>query len=461
MNMSIVLAASLLAVSAHAAEPATRPVRYAAFVDVNVIPMDREVVLRHRTVLVADDTIVQVAPAGGIALPPGTRRIRGNGRYLMPGLSDMHQHFLRSPEPGRKAALVFEGADAMNRLFGLLAIANGVTTVRSLWGQPAIDRVTACFAAGTWPGPTVYSSGPITDGDPPEIAGARAVGTPEEGRRAVREDKAAGRDGIKIYDLLSLPAYDAILDEAHRQELPVWGHLPFAVPLDHAIALHQASIEHIDSLLGPMQADPGDAARLKLDELVRHADPERLRPHARAMKAAGVWICPTVAVIQMDWPAGRSATGMAYLPAPFMRRYARNWSAGSGALANAESRLALATVRVLHEEGVGILAGSDALKRNVVPGFALVQEIGYLVAAGLRPYEALQAATTNAARFLHRSGEFGGVEAGMRADLLLLSADPLADVANLRRRVGVMARGRWYPEATLRARLAHARRAVR
>lgn len=432
-----------------------------AFVDVNVVPMDSETVLAHQTVLVTDGKITRIGPAGSFPLPAGTTVIPGAGRYLLPGLADMHQHFLRSPTPGRKAALVFADADRKNRLFGLLAVANGVTAVRSLWGQPAIDRVTARFAAGGLPGPTVYSSGPITDGDPPEIAGARAAGTPDQGRAAVRADKAADRAGIKIYDKITLPVYDAIVDEARRQGLPVWGHLPFAVPLAHAIAARQQSIEHVDSLYGAMQADPADAERLTMAELVAHADPERLRPFGRAMRDAGVWFCPTIAVYQMDWPADRTADGMDYLPRAFMRRYAGNWAPGDATLGDDETRLALAAVRVLHEEGVPILAGSDALKRNVVPGFGLLRELDYLVAAGLRPYEALRAATSDAARFLGRSDEFGSVAPGLRADLILLDADPLADIANVRAQAGVMVRGRWYPAAELRRRLAQARRAAR
>jgi imidazolonepropionase-like amidohydrolase len=430
-----------------------------AFVDVNVVPMDREVVLRHRTVLVSSGRIVRIEPSRRFRVRPNVRVIAGRGRYLLPGLADMHQHFLRSPVPGRKADLVFADADEKNRLFGLLAVANGVTTVRSLWGQPAIDRVTARFVSGASIGPTVYSSGPITDGDPPEILGARAVGTPELGRAAVREDKQAHRDGIKIYDKISVPVYDAIIDEARRQHLPVWGHLPFAVSLDHAIASRQNSIEHVDSLLAALQADPSDADRLTGRQLVQNADPERLRPYARRMKAAGVWVCPTIAVYQMDWPQERSAAGMTYFSGAFMRRYAGNWaSASTAGMGDDELRLAIATVRVLHEEGVEILAGSDALKRNVVPGFGLLQELRYLVQAGFTPFQALEAATTGPARFLGRSDAFGSVATGKRADLLLLNANPLMDIANLERRAGVMVSGRWYTEADLQLRLARARR---
>lgn len=431
-----------------------------AFVDVTVIPMDRDVLLPHRTVLVSSGKIVSIAPARTLKLPKGTRLVRGSGRYLLPGLADMHQHYLRSPVQGRKADLVFADADRKNALFGLLAVANGVTTVRNLWGQPAIDRITSRFATGELVGPTVYSSGPITDGDPPEIRGARVAGTPEQGRAAVREDKAAGRAGIKIYDKISLPVYDAIADEARREQLPVWGHLPFAVPLTHAIAARQASIEHVDSLLSAMQANPADADRLTLVELVRHADPKRLRLVARQMKAAGTWFCPTMVVYQMDWPEGRTAPGTEFFPTAFMRSYAGNWSGATTAtLGDAELNLAIRTVRLLHEEGVPILAGSDALKRNVVPGFGLIRELRYLVAAGFSPYEALRASTADAARFMKRSAEFGTVAPGRRADLLLLAANPLKDISNVERRVGVMVGGRWYSEADIRAMLLRARRA--
>ena len=196
------------------------------------------------------------APTDAIRIPNGATRISGRGRYLMPGLVDMHAHFQRRPS-GSDADPEYSrlpGYNQRNQDFAVLFVANGVTSVRQMHGHSVGDELSAKRSDPTWIGPTLYSTGPITDGDPPDHPFARIVVTPEDAARAVAEDRAVGRSGIKVYSGLSVTAYDAIVAEAAKARIDVVGHIPDAVGLEHAIESHQATIEHvIDSFLWSLQ----------------------------------------------------------------------------------------------------------------------------------------------------------------------------------------------------------------
>jgi len=424
-----------------------------AFIDVNVVPMDREIVLAHQTVIVTDGRIREVGPVG-LAIPDGARRIDGRGRYLLPGLTDMHAHFVRPPSPGRKdEALVREDYLPINEAFGRLFIANGVTSVRVLWGHPETDRLAARFARGDLPGPFVYSTGPVTDGDPPEIAGARTVTTLEQARAAVRADKADGRVAIKLYDLLTPESWRDIMQAARDADLPVVGHVPFAVSAEEVIRGRYASIEHVDGFLDALQPEGEGKTHKKYAQMLRDADLSKLDPLAQLMKENGVALCPTIVVFQMDWSKERARPEMKYLPEDVSRRVIEHYSAANFPDGDLEIAYGIAVVKRMHAAGVRLLAGSDEFKPNVVPGFSLIDEIGYLHRAGLSNYEAVAAATVEAARSLRRETEFGSVRVGARGDLLLLAGNPLTDLGALRKRIGVLAASRWYEgEELLRVR---------
>lgn len=202
-----------------------------AFVDVNVVPMDREIVLPHQTVVVENGKIVALGSTLAVKIPHGARRINGKGRYLMPGLVDMHVHFIRPSVPGQFQASASNNFELENQALALLYIANGVTTVRNMWGHPAIDAFAKEISSGRTLGPTIYSTGPITDGSPATWMGSRIVDTVEQAREAVRSDKEAGYVAIKVYDGLSKTAYETIVNEAREQHLAVVGHVPDAIGL--------------------------------------------------------------------------------------------------------------------------------------------------------------------------------------------------------------------------------------
>jgi imidazolonepropionase-like amidohydrolase len=424
-----------------------------AFVDVTVIPMDGERLSAHQTVITRAGEIVDVGPVSAVKIPSGSRVINGRGRYLTPGLVDMHTHFLRPPNPGKTQDLDFERYLQYNELIALLEIANGVTSIRNMYGHPAIDRLSVRIQKGEIPGPTVYSTGPITDGEPPSIVGVRVVTDSEQAAAAVHDDKAHGYVGIKPYNRLSLEAYRAIVQSAARENLPVMGHLPFAVPLEEAIQSRQASIEHAESFSGDLQPNPADADKKTDTELFTEADMTKMAHFASEMRDAGVWTCPTVVDYQMEWPKEQVSEEMKYMPAELKSAYRKHYEPFTFAAASVEIAYGLNIIRALHAAGAGLLAGTDAFKPNVVPGFALHEELNYFVQAGLTPYEALRAATSDPARFLGREREFGTIQIGSRADLILLGANPLHDINNLAKRVGVMVRGKWFAEANLRQRL--------
>jgi imidazolonepropionase-like amidohydrolase len=197
-----------------------------AFTNVNVIPMDRELVLHDQTVIVRDGHITAIGPAARVAIPRDAFIVQSRGKYLIPGLADMHTHVF-----GEKEYLLY--------------VSKGVTTIRNMWGFPSDLEWRTKIAKGEKLGPTIYTAGSIIDGDPPQLRGSTAIDKPEEADRIVKAQKEAGYDFIKVYNRLKPDVYDAIVDAANKYAIRVVGHVPRAVGLEHAIARKQASIEHL------------------------------------------------------------------------------------------------------------------------------------------------------------------------------------------------------------------------
>jgi imidazolonepropionase-like amidohydrolase len=334
-----------------------------------------------------------------------------------------------------------------NPRLALLFVANGVTTVRNMWGHPAIRGLNDEIQKGRLIGPTIYSVGPVTDGDPPTFAGMRVVTTDEQARQAVREDKEAGYIGIKVYNRLSPSVYKAIAAEAATERLPVMGHVPRAVGVAGAVEAHQQSLEHFSSFMRAALPESIAKDDLSVEEILARADLNKLPTIAEAVAAAGSWTCPTIVQIQWDADPKAWEKETSLVPRGVVERYEGQMKVPP--LGPAAEPFALALVRALHAKGAGLLLGTDAYKRNVIPGFSLLEELRYFVKAGLSPYEAIKAGTSDAARFLNQENEFGTVALGRRADLILLSANPLDDVGNVTKRTGVMLRGEWLTEEKL------------
>jgi imidazolonepropionase-like amidohydrolase len=435
-----------------------------AIVDVTVVPMDRERLVEHQTVIVQDGRITALSPSQSVRVPAGAQQIDGRGKFLMPGLTDMHVHFVREalPETPQSSSLnaaarrsgvpasASKDHDLENRAYALMFVANGVTTVRNMWGSETIDALAKEINSGSLAGPHIYSTGPITDGDPPVWQSSRTVETPAQAEEAVRSDKQKGYVAIKVYSRLSKDGYNAIIAAARRQGLPVVGHVPTSVGLEAAIAARQDSIEHLDGFL-PLLALDGTLT----PEKFQHADLKNLPPIVQAIKAADVWICPTVVVYDAKRTDPVGLEQASFVPPDVFVRYDRMYpNHGTDPRATPQAHAVLvAIVAALHSGGAHLLLGTDTMKVGTLPGFSLHEELENFAAAGLTPYQAIRAGTADAAKFLHQENEFGLVGKGLRADLLLVDANPLADVKNVSKLAGVLAGGRWFTAIELNRQL--------
>jgi imidazolonepropionase-like amidohydrolase len=414
-----------------------------AFVDVSVVPMDSDQGLDHQTVVVDGDVISVIGPVSETAVPEGARVIDGTGKYLMPGLADMHVHISNEDE-------------------FLLFVANGVTTVRDMWGDE--DRLAwrAGIERGDILGPTIYTSGPIIDGNPPWIEGSTVVESTEDAERVVAEQKAAGYDFVKVYDLLTADAYADIVAAAEKHGMPVVGHVPDAVGLGGVLDAGQASIEHLRGYSAALASDPEKVTHGSEDWAM--ADTSKMRALAEATQEAGVWNCPTLVVgqkwVQPEEQRALSEQTVMRFIAPAVRdewnpdtSYLSSFPAEKLAAVEGSHRERLLMTLALHKAGARLLLGTDCGNPFVVAGFSVHEELANLVDAGLTPYEALLTGTRNAAEFVGASGEFGVVAAGARADLVLTVGNPLEDIGAVAQPAGVMVRGVWLNREELAGRL--------
>jgi imidazolonepropionase-like amidohydrolase len=399
-----------------------RPV---AFAHASVVPMDADRVLADQTVIVSGGRIREVGPADRVQIPPGTLVVEAAGKYLSPGLADMHVHLYTPREL-------------------TLYLANGVTTVFNLDGRPPHLFWRREIAAGGLEGPSIYSAGPTFN----------HPRSPAEAVAEVDRQAAAGYDAVKIYNQVSAAEYPALTAEAHGKGLILVGHVPREPGFAATLAAGQ-SIAHAEEYVYTFFNDDPDPA----NEVVHPLDTMKI-PQAVAMtKKAGVAVIPTLVAFHnivrqaTDVQAYLRDPSLAYLP-PAMRSqleparntYANRWPEERLAGLAVSYEFQRQLVKALHRGGVPILAGTDAAWLGV-PGFSLIEEIENFQDLGFTPYEALRTATVDAARLLRREGEFGKVAVGMRADLVLTAKNPLEDVRNLRAIEGVMANGRWVPDS--------------
>ncbi len=418
-----------------------------AFVGANVLPMDREAVLAEHTVLIRDGRIVEVGPTADIEVPEGAQRIDARGRWLLPGLAEMHGHV---PGPD-------DAAYAEDVLF--LYVSNGVTTVRNMAGHEYHLGLRDRIAAGDLVGPTLFAASPWLSDD--------RAGTPEAAEQAVRDYHAAGFDLIKIG---SIPrdAYVQMARTAHEIGMPFGGHIPHGVGLVTALEARQTSIDHFDRYAEFLVREGTSIAGRDLRTfgigLADVLDDARIPEAVALTLKAGTWNVPTLSLIEhlaspepaekmIEWPE------MRYMP----KKVRDNWvnikrdvisrdtvsPADLQRLVDVRRKL----LKALHEADAPIALGSDAPQYFNVPGFSIHHEMKMMVDAGLTPYEVLATGTEAAARYFGMREAFGTIATGRRADLILLDANPFEDIGNVRKRAGVMVRGQWWSEAQIQARL--------
>jgi hypothetical protein len=406
-----------------------------AIVDVTVIPMDRERAIPHQTVLVRDGRILMFGPTDRVTVPPAARRIRATGRFLIPGLADMHVH-------------VSDTTDFA------LDLAQGVTTIRNLEGAPIHLRWRAQVDSGVLVGPTIFTSGPFTN--------QPTIMTPRDAREAVLAQRALGYDEIKIHGALRRDAYDTLTAVARRVGMPVVGHAPRNLPFDAVLEDGQAELSHVEELIYTFfHYDVSAASVGRIPEAVA------------AIRRAGLVITPTLVtyrrivgqVENLDSLLADSATAYVrpYELASWQRENNRYLRSGTGPdrIHTLRERYAFQVrlVQALHAAGAPLMMGTDAVGPTWIPGWAAHEELEIFVGLGMTAYQALRTATYTPAAFLGQAGVFGVIAPGARADLVLLEANPLDEIRNARHIAGVMVRGRWLPRAALAARLAEIARA--
>jgi imidazolonepropionase-like amidohydrolase len=445
----LALVASLAAMPA-ASLPAQQGVT--AFVNVTVLPMDGDRQLADHTVLVQGGRITAVGPAASVRVPAGATRLDGRGKFLMPGLAEMHAHV----PPGNPTQAQL--ADIM-----FLYVANGITTIRGMLGAPYQIDLKTQLDQGTLLGPRFFPAAPSLNGN--------SAPNPAAAVNLVRQAKVTGYDLVKIHPGVSRETWDAAVAEMRAQGLTFGGHVPMAVGVVHAMRTGIATIDHVDGYLEAAVRDSAvyTMAGAQLGDVIDAIDPARFPALARMAAELGVWNVPTMYLWE-NFYNDRTAEELAALPEmAFVSQQQLNaWmnQKRGRALADENQRmtperraryLALRRqmLKALADAGAPLLMGTDSPQMFNVPGYALHRELAVAQASGLTTYQILESGTRNVGRYVRESlkqdGSFGTVAPGQWADLVLLDADPRADLTNLTRRSGVMVRGRWVSAAEITA----------
>jgi imidazolonepropionase-like amidohydrolase len=364
-----------------------------AFVNATIVSTTDGFLAPEMTVIVDRGIIVAVGPVATTPVPANAHHVDARDRFLLPGLVDMHVHLRQADLPRYVAA--------------------GITTVRNMWGLRALPAMIHRIDAGELLGPRVYSASPGVDGPPGMWPETRFLTIPDSADALVREFVAAGWKYVKSYNALSKPAYFALTMAAAAHGLHVVGHIPIAVTLQEALDHGQLSIEHLGGYEGAWGT--GSALNESL-----------LQSEARETAAHGAWNCPTLGVL----------TGI----------LTRNNDPNRDRITTNRR----AVVRALRDAGARLLVGTDAGFDFVAPGTSYRTELEAMASAGLTTAQVLRAATIGAAEFLGVADSAGVIAPGRWADVVLLDANPLRELATVATPAGVLLRGEWLPRNYLR-----------
>ncbi len=416
-----------------------------AIVGVTVIDVDAGVARPGQTVVVCGDRVATVGPADDVSVPGDAVIVDGRDLFLMPGLCDAHVHYFDRDT------------------FGRLLIANGVTFVRDMGlANELILPLRDELQSGVLLGPELRTAGAILDGTPPIIPPISVgVGTPEEGRAAVRTQVAAGVDMIKVYSRLGRDAFLAILDEAHSLGLKATGHVPDSIPIEEAAAAGLGSCEHffgfeklIGRLLGAPVTSHYEGMGAEAGYLLRYEEvrPEALRQALGKLRDSGLVICPTVNVFRAGVRTSQFQSGVfplsEYVSASVLETWRALWG-GQGDLPEVLWQTWARFVTVLHAAGIPLMVGTDLSTPGSVPGFSVHDEMEIWQEAGIPAPDILRSATLVPARFLGLDGRLGTIAEGKTASMVLLRANPLENIRNAREIEAVFLRGRYYDRRAL------------
>lgn len=401
-----------------------------AFHNVHVIPMSGDQpILKDQTVLVKGDRITFVGDADQIELGEGVMRVNGSGKYLIPGLTEMHGHI---PPSVRTEQM----PDYMNRKYVehtlFLYVANGVTTVRGMLGYEGQLELREEVIKGEILGPTLYLAGPSFNGS--------TVESPQQAAERVKKQVEEGWDLLKIHPGLTNKEYAAVAETANRLQIPFGGHVPSEVGIEQALLSGQISIDHIDGYVDHIRSFPEEDRDSVISDVIEKT------------LNSGTWIVPTMALWETiigaaDHESLLNYEELKYVPEQVRDNYAdflKNEEASPYFDPDAElhARLRTHLLKKMNESGVQIVMGTDAPQLFSVPGFSLHREFPKMKEAGMDNMAILRSATANAGRYFNPKDMFGTIELGKRADLLLLNDNPLEDLTTLREPEMVVIRGK-------------------
>lgn len=428
------------------------------------------------TVVIVDSRIAAVGPSSSLKIPGGTRVIDGSGKFLIPGLADMHVHLMGAGEPTGSREFILP-----------LLIANGITTVRDMGGGVSyLKQLRQEIASGDRVGPQILFTGPYLDGDPPYFHPSIVVRNAQDAAAAVQQLKSEGVDFIKVQSRLQPEAYSAIAEETRRARMRFVGHVPDAISARAASEAGQASIEHLTGVLLACSTREDELRRRQLaappaqgsvskslqrqrawqQDLLDSYSDQKAAQLFKTFVANRTWQVPTFPLlIHLAYLTPETDLAddprLKYVPSSVRK----NWD--EGRRENLAYQLAveyemrrklvqssLSVVKQMYAAGVPMMAGTDTAAPNVFPGFSLHEDLFYFVQAGLTPMQALQAATARPAEFLGRTVEQGTIAPGKRADLVVLNANPLDDIRNTQRIDAVIVSGRFLNREELDALLA-------
>ena len=418
---------------------------------VNLIPMTSEEVLEARDIAIVQGKVAGICQAGEGCAPQGARPIDGRGKFLIPGLTDMHAHvdglgILANEVSDEMRQAALRTTSQQLRQYLLF----GVTTIRDTGGGPANLEARAAIERGEKVGPRLFTSFVPMDGEPRLHPATTPFASADVAIDFVRQTVAAGYDYIKAYSTLQPPVFDAIMETAREEGIEVIGHLPMPVDFEHALKSGMRSVEHLSGF-DVACAGPDAGIEPTMNDVYQgwaYCTPEKIQALAELTTEHEVWMVPTLIVVEglktehdryaffdeeeLYYSPPRLAVFYPYLYEIFPPR------TRTGLKGSRSTRLAI--VKALSDAGAPLLIGTD----TIAAGLNVHQELALFVEAGLTPYQALTAGTSEPARFFKREGEFGTIVEGASADLVLLDANPLVDIANAREIHGVMVRGDWW-----------------
>jgi imidazolonepropionase-like amidohydrolase len=429
----VISAATLIASGVVITQPRTL-----AITGVNVVDVVDGRIVPDSTVIVTGDTITSVTPNG--APPRGAQVVDGRNKFLIPGLWDMHAHVEMAGESSLR-----------------LDIANGVTGIRDMGSDlEFILRMREATASGRVLGPRMFVAGPILDDAPGDWPFRMRVRTEQDGRAAVQMLKRRGVDLIKVHNFTPRDVFFAIADEARRQGLPLAGHVPLKVTVQEGIEAGLGSIEHLSEDGRVWRACSGG----------RSYQPDQCRPFFEMMARRRIWQTPTLRALSEGLTIGTPASGVSSEQLAYANKGQREMWAGNQSLladrpevigiVKAQAETAKVVTNDMAKAGVGILAGCDAL----IAGFCVHDELAAMVSGGMTPLAALQTATVNPARYFGREKTFGTIAMGKLADLVLLDANPIDAIDNVRRIRAVVTAGRLLDRSELDKLLAQVKAAA-